>query len=321
VTLAAQASSGTGRGAGRARAATLAVALIGLLPFSVRADPAAFALENPAPGIYVHYGEQALVSRANAGDIANVGFIVGARCVAVVDTGGSYAVGRALREAIRGITPLPVCYVINTHVHPDHVFGNAAFVDDGCEFVGHARAPDALRRRGDYYLAALKRDAGDAARGTRIVPPTRTVDGSAALDLGARVLTLRSWPTAHTDADLTVFDETTRTLWLGDLAFAGHVPVVDGNLRGFLAAIAKLRTMPAALAIPGHGRASGWPDVLDAEEAYLRRLQTDVRAVIKSQRTLSQAVATVGGDRAAWLLFDDFHKRNVSAAYAELEWE
>jgi len=132
---------------------------------------------------------------------------------------------------------------------------------------------------------------------------------------------LRSWPTAHTDADLTVFDETTRTLWLGDLAFAGHVPVVDGNLRGFLAAIAKLRTMPAALAIPGHGRASGWPDVLDAEEAYLRRLQTDVRAVIKSQRTLSQAVATVGGDRAAWLLFDDFHKRNVSAAYAELEWE
>jgi quinoprotein relay system zinc metallohydrolase 2 len=320
VNRAAQALNGPERGAGRTRPA-IAVALAWLLPFCVHAQSTAFALENPAPGIYVHYGEQALVSRANAGDIANVGFIVGARCVAVVDTGGTYAVGRALREAIRAVTPLPVCYVINTHVHPDHVFGNAAFVDDGCEFVGHARAPDALRRRGEYYLAALTRDAGDAARGTRIVPPTRTVDGSAALDLGARVLTLRSWPTAHTDADLTVFDETTRTLWLGDLAFAGHVPVVDGNLRGFLAAIAKLRTMPAALAIPGHGRASGWPDVLDAEETYLRRLQADVRAAIKSRRTLAQAVATIGGDRSAWLLYDDFHKRNVSAAYAELEWE
>lgn len=321
MTRAAQEVTGIERGPKGAGAATLALALVWLLSFGARAEPAAFALENPAPGIYVHYGEQALVSRANAGDIANVGFIVGARCVAVVDTGGSYAVGRSLREAIRGVTPLPVCYVINTHVHPDHVFGNAAFVDGGCEFVGHVRAPDALRRRGEYYLAALMRDAGDAARDTRIVPPTRTVDGSAALDLGARVLMLRSWPTAHTDADLTVFDETTRTLWLGDLAFAGHVPVVDGNLRGFLAAIAKLRAMPAALAIPGHGRASGWPDVLDAEEAYLLRLQTDVRAAIKSGHTLAQAVATVGGDRTRWLLYDDFHKRNVSAAYAELEWE
>jgi len=301
-------------------AGVLALATCGLLP-SDAAEPTAYALENPAPGIYVHYGRHALANRANAGDIANAGFIVGTRCVAVVDTGGSYATGRALRAAIRGITPLPVCYVINTHMHPDHVFGNAAFVDDGAEFVAHARAPEALRRRGPHYLAALARDLGDAAGGTRIVLPTRTVEESASLDLGARVLTLRSWPTAHTDADLTVFDEATRTLWLGDLAFAGHVPVVDGNLRGFLAAVAKLRTMAAEVAVPGHGRAARWPAVLDAEEAYLLRLQADVRAAIKSGRTLAQAVASVRGDRAAWLLYDDFHKRNVSAAYAELEWE
>ena len=304
-----------------ALAAVLALAVLGLLPSGARAEPAAFALENPAPGIYVHYGRQALANRANAGDIANAGFIVGTRCVAVVDTGGSYATGRALRAAIRRATPLPVCYVINTHAHPDHVFGNAAFVDDGAEFVAHWRAPDALRRRGPHYVAALARDLGDAAGGTRIVLPTRTVEESASLDLGARVLTLRSWPTAHTDADLTVFDEATRTLWLGDLVFAGHVPVVDGNLRGFLAAIATLRTMAADIAIPGHGRAARWPAVLDAEEAYLLRLQADVRAAIKSGRTLAQAVATVGGDRASWLLYGDFHKRNVSAAYAELEWE
>ncbi|HET9764419.1 MAG TPA: quinoprotein relay system zinc metallohydrolase 2 [Casimicrobiaceae bacterium] len=299
----------------------LAVALACLSPASAHAQATALAVENPAPGIYVHYGQQAVASRANAGDIANAGFIVGARCVAVVDTGGSYSVGRALREAIRAVTAKPVCYVINTHMHPDHVFGNAAFAGDGAEFVGHARAPDALRRRGPNYLAALKRDLGDAANGTQLVPPTRTIEGSASLDLGSRVLTLRSWPTAHTDADLTVFDETTRTLWLGDLAFTGHIPVVDGNLRGFLAAIAELRTMPADRAIPGHGRAAAWPGALDAQEAYLRRLQADVRGAIKSGRTLAQAVATVGGDRRAWLLYDEFHKRNVSAAYAELEWE
>ena len=111
-------------------------------------EMADFALENPAPGVYVHYGQQAEMTRANFGDVANLGFIVGARCVAVIDTGGTFAVGRALRQAIRRVATVPVCYVINTHVHPDHVFGNAAFADDHPEFIGHARLADAMRRRG-----------------------------------------------------------------------------------------------------------------------------------------------------------------------------
>ena len=102
--------------------------------FGVRAEPLDlrdFQIENPAPGVYVHYGAQAEMSASNMGDVANLGFVVGATCVAVIDTGGTYAVGRALRLAIRRVTSLPVCYVINTHVHPDHVFGDQAFVEDG----------------------------------------------------------------------------------------------------------------------------------------------------------------------------------------------
>jgi quinoprotein relay system zinc metallohydrolase 2 len=277
--------------------------------------------DNPAPGVYVHYGRQEEPSRANAGDIANFGFVVGTRCVAVIDTGGTYAVGRALREAIRRVTPLPVCDVVNTHGHPDHVFGNAAFTDDHPQFVGHARLPDALRRRGPAYLHALRRDLGDVADGTELVLPTRTIDTTDRIDLGERVLTLRAWPTAHTDADLTVLDETTRTLWLGDLLFVGHVPVVDGSLRGFVAVVGELSAMPADIAIPGHGRASGWPQAIAPERQYLEALLRDVRAAIKGGRTLADTVDAVGGARSQWLLFDDFHRRNVTAAYAELEWD
>jgi quinoprotein relay system zinc metallohydrolase 2 len=279
------------------------------------------SLENPVPGVYVHYGQQAEMTAANFGDVANFGFVVGARCVAVIDTGGTFAVGRALRQAIRRVSAVPVCYVINTHVHPDHIFGNAAFVEDHPEFIGHARLAEAMRVRGPSYLHALRRDLGAAAGGSEIVLPTRAVAGSEDLDLGGRVLRLRAWPTAHTDNDLTVFDAESRTLWLGDLLFVGHVPVVDGSLRGFLRVIEEVKGIRADNAIPGHGRALAWPEAIVPEERYLARLLVDVRAAIKAGRTLAGTLATVEGGSQEWLLFDQFHKRNITAAYAELEWD
>ena len=280
-----------------------------------------FALENPAPGVYVHYGQQAEMTRANFGDVANLGFVVGTRCVAVIDTGGTFAVGQALRQAIRRIATVPVCYVINTHVHPDHIFGNAAFADDHPEFIGHARLAAAMRSRGPNYLNALRRDLGEVAQQSAIIMPTRSVATIEEFDLGGRVLSLRAWPTAHTDTDLTVFDQASRTLWLGDLLFVGHVPVLDGNLLGFLAAIREVKTIPANLAIPGHGRALAWPDAIAPEERYLNNLLVGVRAAIKAKLTLTETLATVDAGREQWLLFDQFHRRNVTAAYAELEWE
>jgi quinoprotein relay system zinc metallohydrolase 2 len=280
-----------------------------------------FVLENPAPGVYVHYGQQAEMTRANFGDVANLGFVVGARCVAVIDTGGTFAVGRALRLAIRRVATVPICYVINTHVHPDHIFGNAAFADDHPEFIGHARLADALRRRGPNYLNALRRDLGDAAERSAIVMPSRSVANTEEIDLGGRALSLHAWPTAHTDTDLTVFDQESKTIWLGDLVFVGHVPVLDGNLRGFLAALSVLRTVHADLAIPGHGRARAWPEAMVPEQRYLDELMADVRAAIKARRTLTETLTTVDDRRGDWLLFDQFHKRNVTAAYAELEWD
>ncbi|HTS22325.1 MAG TPA: quinoprotein relay system zinc metallohydrolase 2 [Casimicrobiaceae bacterium] len=281
----------------------------------------AFAVEKAAAGVYVHYGQQEEMTPANAGDVANMGFVVGERCVAVIDTGGTRAVGRMLRAAIREVTPLPVCYVINTHVHPDHVFGNAAFLDDHPEYVGHAHLAEAMRRRGPTYLRAVLRDVGSPAEGTTLVLPTRSVADTMRLDLGGRVLDLRAWPTAHTDTDLTVFDEASGVLWLGDLLFVGHIPVVDGSLQGFIGVISELKSIPARQAIPGHGRTDGWLGALAAEAGYLERLRTDVRAALAAKKSLAEAVDSIGYDASeAWLLADRFHRRNVTAAYAELEW-
>jgi len=283
-----------------------------------------FELRVLAPGVYVHAGRQEESTRANLGDIANLALVVGTHCAAVIDSGGSYAVGRAFAEAVRRVTLLPVCALINTHAHPDHVFGNAAFADAdaGLRIVGHARLPAALATRGPTYLHALQRELGAAAAGTRIVAPTETVDGTTSIDLGGRRLLLRTWPTAHTDCDLTVWDEASATLFTGDLLFVERMPALDGSLVGWLKVIDELRALHPRHVLPGHGAPdSPWPAALDEEAAYLHLLDREVRAAIAEGRGLREAIASVGVDAPAhWKLAEHYHKRNVTAAYAELEW-
>jgi quinoprotein relay system zinc metallohydrolase 2 len=291
--------------------------------FHAAAAQDALPVTEVANGVYVHAGAQAEASPDNAGAIANVGFIVGSRCVAVIDTGGSPAVGRALRAAIRAVTPLPVCYVVNSHVHPDHVLGNAAFVADRPEFVGHAKLAAAMAARGRVYVAAAQRVLGAAAADAEIIPPTRAITDRATLDLGDRALELRAWPTAHTDHDLTVFDQRTGTLWLADLLFIERIPVIDGSLRGWLEVLGDLKGVTARLVVPGHGNvARDWPAASAAQERYLRGLLGETRAALRAGKTLQEAVDTAGASaRERWLLFDAYHRRNVTAAFAELEWE
>jgi quinoprotein relay system zinc metallohydrolase 2 len=303
--------------------AAVAVVTLLFLTAASHAGSGPLAVDEIAPGMFVHHGVQEDASPTNGDEIANIGFVVGNDTVAVIDPGGSYREGTRLRAAIRRRTPLPIRYVIMTHVHPDHIFGAAAFRGDHPDFIGHAKLPGALAQRGAYYVRRLHEAIGDEADGSEIVPPTLLVADRRELDLGGRRLVVWAHGPAHTDTDLTVFDEKTSTFWLADLLFVDRIPVIDGSLLGWLDELRQATAIPAARAVPGHGPVSvPWPLAAAPERRYLEAVARDTRAAIKAGIDIAEAYRHVAqSERGHWLLFDDYHARNVTASYKELEWE
>ncbi|MCQ8103595.1 quinoprotein relay system zinc metallohydrolase 2 [Methylomonas sp. SURF-2] len=276
-----------------------------------------------APGVFVHISAHHWPDRENHGEIANIGFIVGDSCVAVIDSGGSPQQGMALRRAVKKVTAKPVCYVINTHVHPDHIYGNSAFKAPGVRFVGHHKLARAMATRGPHYLSKADELLDIRVGPDNIIPPDLQVKESMTLNLGNRELQLTAHPSAHTDNDLSVYDKNTDTLWLADLLFLEHIPVIDGSIRGWLKELERLEKNQYKLVIPGHGRlVRDWPAGLQAHKAYLEQLAAEIRIMLKQGKTLEYAVDHVGlSARQLWRLFEEFHRKNVTIAFAELEWE
>ncbi|MDT7849278.1 quinoprotein relay system zinc metallohydrolase 2 [Methylophilus sp. VKM B-3414] len=282
-----------------------------------------FEFKQVADGIYVHHGKHLDIDDGYQGDICNLGVIIGQEAIAVIDSGGSKHTGDQLLAAIRRISPLPIRYVINTHVHPDHTYGNAAFQNGTTHFVGHEKLATNMLLRKDQYEKLNARLLGADGAASPTIPPDTLVHAEQTLDLGHRILQLQARKVAHTHTDLTILDTQTNTLFAGDLLFAQRTPVVEGDLKGLIAVLEQINQQPYSLIVPGHGlESSDQKTIIGNALRYLNLLLSDIRTSIKKGISMEQTMDTAAAsEHDNWVLFDIANRRNVNVVYPQLEWE
>ena len=170
----------------------------------------------------------------------------------VVDTHQSPSAARVLIGKIAKLTPLPVRYIVNTHWHGDHVYGNQSYEErfEEVEFVGHVntradmeskgpRGVDTDRqgteragsdRRRDRSVAWERPTPGGVsggAEGLRLMPPDVTFEeGLTLADHASPPIQLLHFGPAHTRGDVVVYLPAQRILAVGDLLENG-LPWVD----------------------------------------------------------------------------------------------
>ena len=277
------------------------------------------------PGIYVHQGEHLDVDHGYHGDICNIGFIIGDQSVAVIDTGGSLKIGRQLLKAIREKTSLPISYVINTHVHLDHIYGNAAFVNENPIFVGHAELPKAMLLRKEFYETTNQNYLNIPPEESIQIPPSLliSINKPQEIDLGNRKLRLEAFPSAHTNNDLIVVDINTKTAWLADLMFTERTPSMDGDIHGWINALEKIEKSNYEVIIPGHGTPpTNNNKAIRKIKSYLELVRNEIRQAIDDGMDLQEALDSIArSEKNKWELFDVQNARNINMVYPIMEWE
>ncbi|HZB30096.1 MAG TPA: MBL fold metallo-hydrolase [Streptosporangiaceae bacterium] len=186
-----------------------------------------------------------------------VGVVLGSTGAMVIDTLGSRREAERLRLDLRrlGVRREPR-WVVNTHAHFDHCFGNSVFSPrDGV--WGHASLPDELAGTDREALAAQFPEWAEDIRADPIAPPDRLVAASAAIDLGDRVVKLHHLGRGHTGGDLVVTVPDARCVYAGDLVEAAGPPAygADSFPLEWPTTVMQLLNLSFDVLVPGHGEA------------------------------------------------------------------
>jgi glyoxylase-like metal-dependent hydrolase (beta-lactamase superfamily II) len=253
------------------------------------------------------------------------GAITGPNWAVVIDTLALPDEAVEMRSYIEETLGVPVRYVINTHYHADHAWGNCFF--PGATVISHAISRDIMLEKGNASLEAVKKQ-NPLFKQVKLVEPHMTFsEGSLTMRIGKKTLILSPMP-GHSIDGISVLVEEDRVLFAGD-AFMPIPYVVDGNPDDLAASIKRIGKMGLENIVQGHGDIILRGEIEEATRenlAYLVAVRKAVRAAAK-KRDPVEALAEIdiescGKSRVTLAgLGVELHKRNVAHLYRNLESE
>ncbi|MDD5370763.1 MAG: MBL fold metallo-hydrolase [Anaerolineaceae bacterium] len=250
------------------------------------------------------------------------GVIAGPQWAVVIDTLALPEETLAMRDFVEDVLKVPVRYVIDTHSHADHAWGNCFF--PGATIIGHELCRKALVERGPAALESARR-LNSTFKQIKLVPPQLTFEqGSMTLRVGKKNLMM--FPTSgHSPDGISILVEEDRVLFAGD-AFLPLPFVVDGDIEELAATIKKIGKLGLENIVQGHGDIILRGEIDDAVKenlAYLACIRKAVRAAAR-RRNPQDALAEIAiescGKSRVFLggLAEELHRRNLRALYRQL---
>ena len=223
----------------------------------------------------------------------NVGLSVGSDGVAMIDNGVSSVID-LLKAEIASITDKPIDYMINTHIHGDHIGNNHVFGKDGAKIVSHENLRESLLK--------------DEKNGGPASFPVLTFNDRMTIHLNNDAAQVIHFERAHTDGDAVVYFKNDNVLHTGDIMFNNVFPFIDDNNGGSLDGVIRALEGIAAMIdsetkiIPGHGPLANKADV-----------QRTI-AMLKEAKTLVGSLVTAGKSD------EDILKANPLAPLESYNW-
>jgi len=220
----------------------------------------------------------------------NLGVLVGDDGIILVDD--QYApLTEKILAALKTLSPKPVRFVINTHMHGDHTGGNENLGRGGSIVVAH----DNVRRRmsEEQFNAAFDRRTPPSAPGAL---PIVTFSADVTLHQNGEEMHVFHVQNSHTDGDSIVHFRKADVIHMGDTYFNGLYPFVDtgagGSLAGVIAVADQVLGMmnDQTLIIPGHGKVSRRAE-LQRYRDVLATVRSRMLALIESGKTYEEIVA------------------------------
>ncbi len=250
------------------------------------------------------------------------GVITGPDMAVVIDTLALPEETRQLRRFIERELRVPVRYVINTHYHADHSWGNCFFPE--ATIIAHSKCHEFLNTRGRASLDAEKKD-NPALRESDIVLPSVTFDeGQMDLQVGKKNLSLFRFP-GHSADSIAVLVEEDRILFCGD-TFMPLPVLADGDINDTTASLKKLPKLGLENLVPGHGEIVLRGEIDAAVKGnldYLNKITKAVRSAARRRYPLDVLetvhVEDCGKSRVLIAgMAEQLHQRNLVALYRQL---